>query len=130
MRVENMKSITTGAKVANQFIITGTFYGHKVVTFQSYDSEIIRIEFPSREGEPFGLIIGDDWNYSRTTGKYRNAFLAEYVPELANVKALKALVDLAESNEDNKGYTTFIDRQGRKFEVLTGDANMQAVWTE
>ena len=60
-----------GNKVANQFIITdnGDEY------FQSYRSIIAK---RSR-----GKIYLDDyyWDYSRTTGKYRNEFLGEGIAE-------------------------------------------------
>jgi len=71
MKTENMTS-TSGNKVANQFIINddngNTF-------FQSYRSVIVKLN-------------GDDveldqkyWNYSNTTGKYRNIFLNENITE-------------------------------------------------
>ena len=70
MKVENMYS-PNGNKVANQFIITdnGDEY------FQSYRSIIAK---RSR-----GKIYLDDyyWDYSRTTGKYRNEFLGEGIAE-------------------------------------------------
>jgi len=57
----------SGKPVANQYIIT--MYGKKV--FQSYDS-IIAVKYND------GLVIlGRNWNYSSTTGKYRNEFLGE-----------------------------------------------------
>ena len=70
MKVENMTS-TRGNKVPNQFIITdnGTEY------FQSYKSII------AKRSE--GKIYLDDyyWDYSTTTGKYRNEFLGEGIAE-------------------------------------------------
>ncbi len=71
MKTENMTS-TNGNKVANQFIINddngNTF-------FQSYRSVIVKLN-------------GDDveldqkyWNYSNTTGKYRNIFLNETIKD-------------------------------------------------
>jgi len=66
MKVQNMQS-AQGNDIANQFIITD---GNKE-TFQSYQS-IIAIN----EG---GKITLDEnkWDYSVTTGKYRNKFLGE-----------------------------------------------------
>ena len=64
--VENMRS-SNGNAVANQFIITS---GSKTV-FQSYGSVICVIE---------GDTVTLDrvyWDYSQTTGKYRNQFLGE-----------------------------------------------------
>ena len=70
MKVENMTS-TRGNKVANQFLITdnGDEY------FQSYRSMIVK---KSR-----GKIYLDEyyWDYSVTTGKYRNEFLGEGIAE-------------------------------------------------
>ena len=70
MKVENMTS-PQGNKVANQFIITdnGDEY------FQSYNSIIAK--------RSNGKIYLDDvfWDYSRTTGKYRNEFLGEGIAE-------------------------------------------------
>ena len=70
MKVENMTS-QQGNRVANQFIITdnGDEY------FQSYRSIIAK--------RSNGKIYLDDvfWDYSRTTGKYRNEFLGEGIAE-------------------------------------------------
>lgn len=71
MNVTNMKS-PRGHKVPNQFIITtkeGTY-------FQSYQSIIALIKND-------GSVVLDDyyWDYSRTTGKYRNEFLMEGIAE-------------------------------------------------
>ncbi len=67
MKVKNMTG-RTGREVANQFIITDdegrTF-------FQSYNSIIAKVD---------GMEITLDekcWDYSITTGKYRNEFLFE-----------------------------------------------------
>jgi hypothetical protein len=67
VKVENMIS-NKGNSIANQFIIEidGTLY------FQSYRSIIVKIE-------PNGNVYLDEhyWDYSNTTGKYRNQFLGE-----------------------------------------------------
>ena len=81
MKVENMISVK-GNKVANQFIITDKQYDEKeggwitTETFQSYDSTIAVI-FSS------GVVLLDEntWDYSVTTGKYRNEFLGEDIAE-------------------------------------------------
>jgi hypothetical protein len=80
MKVQNMTSNKTGKSVANQFIIEdegrgsrGNFLLRQV--FQSYNSviaiktrwpDVLRIELDKNK-----------WDYSRTTGKYRNQFLGE-----------------------------------------------------
>lgn len=67
VRVSNLNS-PNGNTAANQFQIR-TKYG---IFFQSYDSVIVFIE----EG---GQVYLDknNWDYSMTTGKYRNLFLGE-----------------------------------------------------
>ena len=70
MKVENMRS-PQGNTVANQFVITDN--GEEY--FQSYESIIAK--------KSQGKIYLDDyfWDYSRTTGKYRNEFLGECIAE-------------------------------------------------
>ena len=65
MKVYNMASPRTGREVANQFIIEGD--GQTI--FQSYNSTIAIIDWNKHT-----VKIGEDWNYSTTTGKYRNSF--------------------------------------------------------
>lgn len=66
--VRNMTSPKTYRMVANQYIIEGD--GHSV--FQSYASIIADIDWKRKT-----ISIGEDWNYSRTTAKYRNLFFDE-----------------------------------------------------
>ena len=80
MRVENMTS-AKGNKIANQFIITdhgrgalGNFDERQ--TFQSYDSVIaVKTWWPGKL--PRVELDREKWDYSTTTGKYRNLFLGE-----------------------------------------------------
>ena len=79
MKVQNMKN-SAGRAVPNQFIITDEGHGAlgnftKREVFQSYDSVIvIRTQW-----EDYTRIEIDEnkWDYSRTTGRYRNQFLRE-----------------------------------------------------
>ena len=80
MRVTNLTSPRTGAKVANQFVIederlddSGS-YGIEV--FQSYDS-IIAEKRCYPDGSKRIILDEYYWDYSVTTGKYRNQFLGE-----------------------------------------------------
>lgn len=66
-RIENMTN-SKGNKVANQFRI----YTDKGVYFQSYDSIIA---FKPYSGKI--QLDSEYWDYSKTTGKYRNIFLRE-----------------------------------------------------
>ena len=73
MKVENMVSERSGKKDANQFIITDN-EGRQY--FQSYDT-IIAVR-----GLNGGIELdGQKWDYSVTTGKYRNIFLGETTKE-------------------------------------------------
>ena len=73
MKVENMTS-SNGNRVANQFIITNDKIGETV--FQSYGSAIVLIHrTPNAKDKVF--LDRDKWDYSKTTGKYRNTFLSE-----------------------------------------------------
>jgi len=74
MKVQNMKS-ARGNTIANQFVITD---GNKRV-FQSYDSVIAVIDY--KAGQKVITLDEYYWDYSRTTGKYRNQFLGENIAE-------------------------------------------------
>lgn len=70
--VQNMNSPKSGHPVANQFIIQ-TEEGKY---FQSYWTIIAFIDLTGHV-----TLDSEDWNYSRTTGKYRNIFLGENTAE-------------------------------------------------
>ena len=65
-KVQNMTS-KNGNKIANQFII----WTENGSIFQSYNSSIVKID----SGQTYLDI--NKWDYSKTTGKYRNIFLCE-----------------------------------------------------
>ena len=75
MKVENMTSTKSYAKIANQFIITADYDdgGESGKYFQSYQS---MIAFRAA-GTGTVTLDKNKWDYSRTTGKYRNQFLGE-----------------------------------------------------
>jgi len=68
VKVKQLRSSTSGRDIPNQFIITDK--DRKI--FQSYDC-IIAIKW--NDGDIF--LDKTYWDYSRTTGKYRNQFLGE-----------------------------------------------------
>lgn len=72
VRVESMQS-RNGNDVPNQFII----YADYGVMFRSYGSNIAFKPYDENI-----LYLGEDWDYSKTTGKYRNEFLGYGVAEL------------------------------------------------
>ncbi len=81
MTVKNMSG-NSGRKVPNQFIITD--HATSRTTFQSYDSMIATIDYQNNT-----ITLGKKWDYSRTTGRYRNQFFDEQgFSDLASTKAL------------------------------------------
>ena len=66
-----------GNRVANQFIIEKNDNGNKVRIFQSYESIIAKIIYDEWGGKAEIYLDEDTWDYSKTTGKYRNLFLGE-----------------------------------------------------
>ena len=70
MKVENMTS-SNGNKVANQFIL----FDSEFTAFQSYGSVIVKTGFV--DGKRQVWLDETYWDYSKTTGKYRNQFLGE-----------------------------------------------------
>ena len=70
MKVRNMRS-ANGNKVTNQFIIIDE--EHNTITFQSYESEIVRINYHNET-----ITVFPHYDYSVTTGKYRNKFMRDY----------------------------------------------------
>ena len=71
VKVKNMCSPSTGKEVANQFIIDTK----KGMYFQSYDTII------AFKGGGKIVLDKDNWDYSATTGKYRNMFLGKNIAE-------------------------------------------------
>ena len=75
MKVENIES-NKGNKIANQFVITDNKQNEY---FQSYNSMIVKKDYESDEVKIY--LDQKYWNYSNTTGKYRNIFLGETITE-------------------------------------------------
>jgi len=69
MMVSNMIN-TNGRAVANQFVLTDS--KNQKVAFQSYSSIIVEIDDSNKT-----ITVYPDWDYSRTTGKYRNQFMLD-----------------------------------------------------
>lgn len=83
MKVTNMTN-SRGRKVANQFIIKNG----NVYTFQSYDSIIAIVDFDNSI-----ITFGNDWNYSTTTSRYRNAFFKGLgLDELADTASVRKAI--------------------------------------
>ena len=72
IKVNNMTSYN-GNKIPNQFEIRTD----KGVYFQSYNSIIAFIPY----GNKPTILDRNAWDYSRTTGKYRNHFLGENIAQ-------------------------------------------------
>tara|TARA_Y100001951_G_C11233457_1_gene236023 strand:- start:214 stop:483 length:270 start_codon:yes stop_codon:yes gene_type:complete len=72
MKISNFTS-NNGNKIANQFLIEEK----NKTTFQSYDSIIVVKDHRTRKT----YLDSNYWDYSVTTGKYRNQFLGEGINE-------------------------------------------------
>jgi len=81
LKVENMRS-SSGRSVPNQFIInmdtSGSYFSE---TFQSYSSAIARKVYDRKRNRTQIVLDKNYWDYSVTTGKYRNQFLGEGIAE-------------------------------------------------
>jgi len=94
IKVKNFTS-ANGNSIANQFWITYNFvgdldYSHDEEIFQSYKSVIAKRYIKT------GSVILDKkyWDYSRTTGTYRNIFLNETKKETeAKIKSREYILD-------------------------------------
>jgi hypothetical protein len=80
-KIENMERPSYyGETAASQFIIK---FDNGCV-FQSFDS-IIAVEIEEKvrgeQGYEKKVYLTKDWDYSKTTGKYRNKFLSEGIAE-------------------------------------------------
>ena len=90
VKVSNMVSPKTGVEVANQFVIEGD----GVKTFQSYNSTIAVIDWNEHT-----VKIGEDWNYSMTTSKYRNSFFDNnYFSDMKDTKSIKKVMAEVDKN--------------------------------
>lgn len=97
MKVQNMTSYRSGREVANQFIITD---GNKTL-FQSYSSPIVEIDRTAKT-----ITVFEDYDYSVTTGKYRNQFMRnEGFSDMASKKGFAEYLELGEI----KGYKIIKD---------------------
>ena len=93
MKVTNMISPRTGKPVANQYIIENGL----METFQSYDSVIAVKEWADSDN-PVITLDQKYWDYSQTTGKYRNIFLGETKKE-TQAKIDDSVYKLADLNK-------------------------------
>ena len=82
MKVQNITS-NNGNKIANQFIVTDKHeMGNKIEYFQSYNSMIAKKIYDNIGAYVVETYLDQKyWNYSNTTGKYRNIFLGETITE-------------------------------------------------
>ena len=77
MKVQNMTG-RTGRQVANQFIVMDDDGKTKTIYFQSYNSIIVKQVLEYDAGRYWVTYLDSYyWDYSVTTGKYRNIFLNE-----------------------------------------------------
>lgn len=79
IKVENMKSKTSGKPIANQFLIEMKQGETLTRVFQSYNSCIAMVVYENEQKRVF--LDGRYWDHSPTTSKWRNVFLNETTKE-------------------------------------------------
>ena len=89
MKVTNLTSPRSGAKVANQYNIEHNGVNY----FQSYDTVIARYK-------PCYLEVTEDYNYSNTTSKYFRQWLEQWGFNRAEVDSLKKMLSNAKVGEE------------------------------
>lgn len=89
MKVTNLTSPRTGAKVANQFSI----YHNGCEYFQSYDTVIAK-------KDNSGYTISSNYNYSNTTSKYFSQWLKQWGYTDKEVDRLKKLLSASDVGSD------------------------------
>ena len=77
IKVKNVINESSGKAIANQFIIEDVLNTTKI--FQSYNSIIAKII--GTNGSYRTYLDYNKWDYSVTTGRYRNQFLGEDIAE-------------------------------------------------
>ena len=103
-KVKNIIS-NNGNAVPNQFII---YKDNGDITFQSYDSIICQIRDGALGYEKV-VVFGSDWNYSTTTGKYRNKFLMDNgLSILATTRDIKEALERGHARKD-EAIAVFLD---------------------
>ena len=103
-KVENIIN-NNGNVVPNQFII---YEDNGDITFQSYDSIICQIRDGALEYEKV-VVFGSNWNYSTTTGKYRNKFLMDNdLSILATTRDIKEALERGHARKD-EAIAVFLD---------------------
>ena len=98
MKVTNITS-NNGNKIANQFVITDDKQNEY---FQSYNSMIVKKDY---ENDQVKIYLDKKyWNFSNTTGKYRNIFLNETIKDTkAKIKSGEyILTDLNKCEDINE----------------------------
>ena len=85
MKVRNMIG-TNGNAIANQFIIEMG----ALTQFQSYDSPIVSIDRNKKI-----ITVFENYDYSKTTGKYRNLFMhSQGFFDMETIKGFKYYMNL------------------------------------
>lgn len=97
LKVYNMTSECTGREVANQFVIESD---NKIV-FQSYSSTIVEIDEAEKT-----VTVHPHWDYSVTTGKYRNQFMDYHCfDQMANKKGFEKAMKEGKTKRGLTEYT-------------------------
>ena len=95
----NLVNERTKQRIPNQFIILD----ERNIIFQSYNSMIVRINSALKK-----IYVYPDYNYSKTTNKYRNQFMDSQ--GFHNMATLKGFREALEAGKvvDNQGKTWLV----------------------
>lgn len=104
MKIENLVN-EKGNRVTNQFVIKNG----NTVAFQSYNNMVCEIR-PASMGFEKVVVLGEDWDYSRTTMKHLGNFLKQNNLEfLAGAKNIREAIDRGYSRY-NESIAVWLDK--------------------
>lgn len=104
MKISNLVN-ERGNRVANQFVIEND----NILAFQSYNSMVCEIR-PASMGFEKVVVLGGDWDYSRTTMKHLNNFLRQNNLEfLAGAKNIREALERGYARH-NEAVAVWLDK--------------------
>ena len=104
MKISNLIN-EKGNRVANQFVIENG----SIIAFQSYNSIVCEIR-PATMGFEKVVVLGKDWDYSKTTMKHLNGFLRQNNLEfLAGAKNIREALERGYARH-NEAVAVWLDK--------------------
>lgn len=94
MKINQIKN-ENGKAIPNQYVM----YEDGKTTFQSYDATIATVDVKTRE-----VVLYPKWDFSTTTGKYRNIFFTDYNYDLSDLGSKKGIETALKRGETKSGF--------------------------